>query len=79
MEGLHERFLVSVTSGNKNREFEVVPSVGHYAILENDVTVAEIAINDTSAAQINGEALPKDVLAALLQKIQQHADTGLTS
>jgi|GEM_PF-2167227 len=79
MEGLHERFLVSVTTVNKNREFEVVPSIGHYAILENDVTVAEIAINDTLAAQISGEALPKDVLASLLQKIKEHADSGLTS
>lgn len=71
MEGLHERFLVSVRSGNKNREFEVVPSVGHYAILENDETVAEISIGETRA-QISGEALPKEVLNSLLEKIQEH-------
>lgn len=71
MEGLHERFLVSVRSGNKNREFEVVPSVGHYAILENDETVAEISIGETRT-QISGEKLPKAVLDALLGKIQEH-------
>jgi len=71
MEGLHERFLVSVRSGNKDREFEVVPSIGHYAILENDVTVAEISIGETST-QISGEALPREVLKSLLEKIQEH-------
>ena len=71
MEGLHERFLVSVRSGNKDREFEVVPSVGHYAILENDETVAEITIGETKT-QISGEALPKDVLNLLIEKIQEH-------
>ena len=79
MEGLHERFLVSIAADNTTREFEVVPSPGHYAIIENDVTVAEIAISDHTAAQISGEALPKAVLASLLQKIQEHANTGLTS
>lgn len=71
MEGLHERFLVSVRSGNKDREFEVVPSIGHYAILENDETVAEISIGETRA-QISGESLPKDVLTSLIEKIQEH-------
>ena len=71
MEGLHERFLVSVRSGNKNREFEVVPSIGHYAILENDETVAEISIGE-ARTQISGETLPKDVLTALIEKIQEH-------
>ena len=71
MEGLHERFLISVTSGNTIREFEVVPSVGNYAILENDVTVAEIAI-DEIATQISGAPLSKDVLAELIAKIQEH-------
>lgn len=71
MEGLHERFLVSVRSGNKNREFEVVPSIGHYAILENDETVAEIS-NGESRTQISGNALPKDVLNSLLEKIKEH-------
>ncbi len=79
MEGLHERFLVSITSGSKKREFEVVPSVGHYAILENDITVAEIAVNETSAAQVSGKELPKGVLNELLRKIQEHINTGLTS
>lgn len=71
MEGLHERFLVSVRSDNKDREFEVVPSIGHYAILENDETVAEISIGETRA-QISGESLPKDVLTSLIEKIQEH-------
>jgi hypothetical protein len=71
MEGLHERFLVSVRSGNKNREFEVVPSIGHYAILENDETVAEISIGE-KRTQISGETLPKDVLTSLIEKIQEH-------
>lgn len=71
MEGLHERFLVSVRSGNKNREFEVVPSIGHYAILENDETVAEIS-NGEKRAQISGNVLPKEVLNSLLEKIQEH-------
>ena len=71
MEGLHERFLVSVKSGKNNREFEVVPSVNHYAILENDETVAEISIDET-ARQISGKALPKDVLTSLIGKIQEH-------
>ena len=71
MEGLHERFLVSVRSGNKNREFEVVPSVGHYAILEDDETVAEISIGE-SKTQISGKALPKDVLTSIVEKIKEH-------
>jgi len=70
MEGLHERFLVSVRSGNKNREFEVVPSIGHYAIIENDETVAEISIGETRT-QISGKTLPKDVLNSLVEKIQE--------
>nr|WP_294790181.1 hypothetical protein [uncultured Mucilaginibacter sp.] len=78
MEGLHERFLVSVRSGNKNREFEVVPNIGHYAILEDDVTVAEIVINE-SGAHVDGKTLPKDVLNALVEKIQNHINTGLSA
>ncbi len=71
MEGLHERFLVSIKFGNKNREFEVVPSVGHYAVLENDETVAEITIGETRT-QISGEKLPTAVLDSLLEKIKEH-------
>lgn len=78
MEGLHERFLVSVRSGNKDREFEVVPNIGHYAILEDDVTVAEIVINE-SGAHVEGKTLPKGVLDSLLEKIQNHVNTGLSS
>jgi len=71
MEGIHERFFVSVTSGGKDREFEVVPSVGHYAILENDETVAEITVTD-NGLQVNNETLPKDVMTTLIEKIQDH-------
>lgn len=71
MEGLHERFLVSVRSGDNDREFEVVPNLAHYAILENDETVAEIEFHDTWR-QISGEALPKGVLTNLIEKIQEH-------
>jgi hypothetical protein len=78
MEGLHERFLVSVRSGNKDREFEVVPNIGHYAILEDDVTVAEIAI-DENGAHVDGKTLPKDVLESIVEKIQRHVNTGLSS
>ncbi|MGY3212255.1 hypothetical protein [Mucilaginibacter sp. HD30] len=78
MEGIHERFLISVRSGNKDREFEVVPNIGHYAILENDVTVAEIVIGE-NGANVEGKTLPKDVLASLVEKIQHHINTGLSS
>jgi hypothetical protein len=78
MEGLHERFLVSVRSGNKDREFEVVPNIGHYAILEDDVTVADIAI-DEKGAHVEGKTLPKDVLKSIVEKIQRHVNTGLSS
>lgn len=78
MEGIHERFLVSVKSGNKDREFEVVPNIGHYAILEDDVTVAEIVINE-NGAQVDGNPLPKDVLESIVEKIQNHVNTGLSS
>jgi hypothetical protein len=49
----------------------VVPSVGHYAILENDKTVAEISIGETRT-QISGEKLPKAVLDSLIEKIHEH-------
>ena len=71
MEGIHERFFVSVTSGGKVRDFEVVPSIGHYAILENDETVAEITIGE-NGLQVKNEVLPKDVLKSLIEKIQEH-------
>lgn len=71
MEGLHERFLVSVRSGNNDREFEVVPNLSHYAILENDETVAEIEFNETWK-QISGNPLPKEILASLVEKINKH-------
>ena len=71
MEGIHERFFVPVTSGGKVREFEVVPSVGHYAILENDETVAEITI-DEDGLQVKNNVLPNDVMKSLLEKIQEH-------
>ena len=71
MEGIHERFFVPVTSGGKVREFEVVPSVGHYAILENDETVAEVIIGENNL-QVKNEKLPNDVMKALLEKIQEH-------
>jgi hypothetical protein len=71
MEGIHERFFVSVTSGGKVRDFEVVPSIGHYAILENDETVAEILIGE-DGLQVKNETLPKDVLKSLIEKIQEH-------
>ncbi|PJJ79216.1 hypothetical protein [Mucilaginibacter auburnensis] len=75
MEGIHERFLATVG----NREFEVVPNIGHYAILENDVTVAEISIDDDGKAHINSAALADEECNQLLQKIQDHINTGLTS
>ncbi len=75
MEGIHERFLVTVGS----REFEVVPNIGHYAILEDDVTVAEINIDDESKAHVSGGALSAEEIAQLLQKIQEHINTGLAS
>lgn len=78
MEGIHERFLVSVRSGDTEREFEVVPNIGHYAILEDDVTVAEIAISE-SGAKVSDGSLPKDILDSLLDKIQNHINTGLAS
>jgi hypothetical protein len=71
MEGIHERFFVPVTSGGKVRDFEVVPSIGHYAILENDETVAEITIGE-EGLQVKNEVLPKDVLDALIEKIKEH-------
>ena len=71
MEGIHERFFVPVTSGGKAREFEVVPSVGHYAILENDETVAEIIIGE-DGLQVKNEVLPNDVMKSLLEEIQEH-------
>ena len=71
MEGIHERFFVPVTSGGKVREFEVVPSVGHYAILENDETVAEVTIGE-DGLQVKNEMLPNDVMKSLLEKIQEH-------
>ena len=71
MEGIHERFFVPVTSGGKVREFEVVPSVGHYAILENDETVAEITIGE-DGLQVKNEVLPNDVMKSLIEKIQEH-------
>ncbi len=71
MEGIHERFFVPVTSGGKTRDFEVVPSVGHYAILENDETVAEIIIGE-NGLRVKKNALPKSVMQILLEKIQEH-------
>ena len=71
MEGIHERFFVPVTYGGKVREFEVVPSVGHYAILENDETVAEITIGE-NGLQVKNEVLPKAVMNSLIEKIQEH-------
>ncbi len=75
MEGIHERFLVTVG----NREFEVVPNIGHYAILEDDVTIAEITIDDEGKAHVSDNALSTDEIDLLLQKIQEHINTGLTS
>ncbi len=71
MEGIHERFFVPVTSGGKSRDFEVVPSVGHYAILENDETVAEITIGE-DGLKVKNKVLPKPVMQSLLEKIQEH-------
>ncbi len=71
MEGIHERFFVPVRSGGKTRDFEVVPSIGHYAILENDETVAEITIGD-NGLKVKNKMLPKTVMEALLKKIQEH-------
>jgi hypothetical protein len=78
MEGIHERFLVSVQSGETKREFEVVPNIGHYAILEDDVTVAEISITETGV-EVSEGSLPKDVLDSIIEKIQNHINTGLSS
>ncbi|GAB2982328.1 hypothetical protein GCM10027049_18630 [Mucilaginibacter puniceus] len=71
MEGIHERFFVPVRSRGKVREFEVVPSVGHYAILENEETVAEIIIGE-KGLQVKNNVLPKTVMQSLLEKIQEH-------
>ncbi len=71
MEGIHERFFVPVKSGGKVRDFEVVPSIGHYAILENDETVAEIIIGENEL-QVKNKVLPKAVMESLLEKIQEH-------
>ena len=71
MEGIHERFFVSITGKGNTRDFEVVPSIGHYAILENDETMAEIIIED-SGFEVKNVKLPKDVLNSLLKKIQEH-------
>ena len=75
MEGIHERFLATVG----NREFEVVPNIGHYAILENDITVAEISIDDEGKAHISSGSLSNSETDQLLQKIQDHINTGLSS
>jgi len=75
MEGIHERFLATVG----NREFEVVPNIGHYAILENDVTVAEISIDDDGKALVSRGSLSVAETDELLQKIQNHINTGLAS
>ena len=71
MEGIHERFFVPVKSGGKTWDFEVVPSVGHYAILENDETVAEIIIGE-DGLKVKNKVLPKTVMQSLLEKIQEH-------
>lgn len=71
MEGIHARFPVQVTSGSEVRDFEVVPSIGHYAILENDETVAEITIGE-NGLQVENGSLPQDVLKPLINKIQEH-------
>ena len=71
MEGLHERFLVTVGSGTAEREFEVVPNLAHYAILENDVTIAELEAGD-NWTQISGEQLPPALIAELVAGIEQH-------
>ena len=71
MEGIHERFFVPVKSGGKVRDFEVVPSIGHYAILENDETVAEIIIGE-NGLKVKNDVLPKTVMKSLLEKIQEH-------
>ncbi len=71
MEGIHERFFVPVRSGGKTRDFEVVPSIGHYAILENDETVAEITI-DENGLHVKKNGLPKAVMQSLLEKIREH-------
>lgn len=71
MEGIHERFFVPVRSGGKTRDFEVVPSIGHYAILENDETVAEITIGE-NGLKVKNKVLPKNVMQSLLEKIQEH-------
>lgn len=71
MEGIHERFFVPVRSGGKTRDFEVVPSIGHYAILENDETVAEITIGE-NGLKVKNKVLPKNVMQSLIEKIQEH-------
>ncbi len=75
MEGIHERFLVTVG----NREFEVAPNIGHYAVIENEVTVAEISIDDEGKAHVSGGSLSKAETDQLMQKIQAHINTGLAS
>ena len=49
----------------------MVPSVGHYAILENDETVAEITIGETRT-QITVKLYREGVLTSLIEKIQEH-------
>lgn len=71
MEDQDQRFLVSLTSGTTYREFEVVPNIGHYAILENDVTIAELTAGD-NWTQTSGEALPTAIIADLGVVIEQH-------
>lgn len=71
MQYRHQRFLVTVRSGTTDREFEIVPNLGHYAILENEVTIAELESGSTWT-QISGDKLPDELVAELGSNIEQH-------